>query len=278
MSATLRTFLLFLAFLGLSTTFIFAGPVLILDYHTFLGTHTSSLDFSDQEITEQLTQIAKMGYSFVRLNDAIAGKSGDKLAIVITIDDGNHSVFQAWQSVFKPLGISPFLFIYPHAVDLSRFTLKSGQIHLLQKEGLDMGAHGYFHKPMGAEAWKKNPESVRVEAFQGLEPLTALLGYRPTLFAYPYGVAPPPVQDLVKSAGYTWAFAANDKIIPVDFSDPSLNHYYVPRTIVYRWNVKRILKYLKAGIQQDKKTAEPQTVDQNPPVNVSLSASPSMNP
>ncbi len=242
----MRTFLVCLAFLGLSTTFLFAGPVLILDYHTFLGTQKSSLDFSDQEITEQLTQMAKMGYSFVRLNDAIAGKTGDKLAIVITIDDGNHSVFQAWQTVFKPLGISPFLFIYPHAVDISRFTLTSEQIHLLQKEGLDMGAHGYFHKPMSAGAWKKDPGSVRVEAFKAPEPLTAMFGYRPTLFAYPYGVAPTPVQDLVKSAGYTWAFAANAKIVPVDFSDPTLNLFFVPRTIVYRWNVPQILKYLEA--------------------------------
>jgi peptidoglycan/xylan/chitin deacetylase (PgdA/CDA1 family) len=236
---------LILGLAGLTTSRANAGPVLILDYHTFLGTHTSSLDFSDQEAIAQLREMESLGFQFVGLKDAIAGKTGDRLCIVLTIDDGNHSVFPAYFKIFKPLGLKPFLFIYPHAVDLSRFTMTSKQIQDLEKEGLDMGAHGYFHNPMGAYTWENNPESVRTEALKPAVPLTKIFGYRPTLFAYPYGVAPPPVQELVKSAGYDWAFAANEKIVPVDFSAPQLDHWLVPRTIVYRWNVAPLFRFLK---------------------------------
>ena len=249
---------------GWTATWADAGPVLILDYHTFLGTHTSSLDFSDQEAIAQLRKMKSLGFQFVGLKDAIAGKTGKRLSLVLTIDDGNHSVFPAYFKIFKPLGLKPFLFIYPHAVDLSRFTMTSKQIQELEKEGLDMGAHGYFHNPMGAYTWEHDPESIRTEALKPAEPLTKIFGYRPTLFAYPYGVAPPPVQELVRSAGYTWAFAANEKIVPVDFSDPQLDHWLVPRTIVYRWSVARLFSYLKTYAERHGMKAQPATVGNAP--------------
>ena len=38
---------------------------------------------------------------------------------------------------------------------------------------------------------------------------------------------------------------ANEKIVPVNFEDPQLDHYAVPRTIIYRWNLKSVLQALK---------------------------------
>ena len=222
-----------------------AGPVLILDYHTFLGTKTSTLDYSDKVMGEQLDRMKAMGFQFVTLPDAIAGKTGPRLSIVLTIDDGNHSIYQAMHKVFEPRHLKPFLFIYPHAIDRSRFTITSARVHELEKEGFLFGAHGYYHLPMTEHAWRTNPEQVRHEALWPAEPLTKILGYRPTMFAYPYGFAPPAVQKLVLSAGYTWAFAADDKIVPVDFSDPHLAHGYVPRTIVYHWNLPILMRYLE---------------------------------
>ena len=45
---------------------------------------------------------------------------------------------------------------------------------------------------------------------------------------------------------YAWSFAADDKVVPVRFDDLSLDHMAVPRTIVYRWNLERVMATLAA--------------------------------
>lgn len=84
--------LLLLLFIIAPWTFSANNQVIILVYHTFLGAHTSSLDFSKEEFIQQLDKIAQYGFHWVSLDDAVAGNVQGSKNIVMTIDDGNHSV------------------------------------------------------------------------------------------------------------------------------------------------------------------------------------------
>jgi peptidoglycan/xylan/chitin deacetylase (PgdA/CDA1 family) len=229
-----------------------AGKVVILDYHSFLGTGKSNLDYSEKELAADLDAISAMGYKFVNLDDAIAGKIEGQANVVVTIDDGNHSVYQAVKDVFEPRGIKPYLFIYPAIVmKRSRFAITADQLKTLASDGCGIGAHGFYHNPITDKAWARNPKSFTTEITRPGPALAKILGAPPTMFAYPYGVFASRAEDEVAAAGYAWAFAADDKIRQVSFDDAGLDHMAVPRTITYRYQRKALLKTLKQFLDYD---------------------------
>ena len=224
-----------------------SGKVLILDYHTFLGNGTSSMDYNLQEFGAQLDRMRSLGWQLVSLEAALAGHlSGDK-NIAITIDDGHRTVYDAVLKVLLPREVPAELFVFPHPIGRSIHYLKVGALRELMVSGMGVGAHGFYHLKMTAKAWARNPKSVMNEALWPGDALLHMTGKTPTLFAYPYGVAAPAAEASVEAAGYAWGFLADGKIQPVDLTDPKLDHYAIPRTIVYRSGVKALFQYLKTA-------------------------------
>lgn len=239
------------------------GRVFILDYHTFLGTRRSSLDYAPAELARQLDEIAALGYRFVDLGDAIAGRIEGDRNVVLTIDDANHSVYQAFGEVLRPRAIHPELFVYPGPIlGKSRFFLSPAQLAELAARGCGIGAHGFYHEYMTIKAWKADPRRVEKEAKGPGPALELMLGKKPRLFAYPFGVGSPQAAALLRDAGYDYAFAAADKLVAVDFADPALDRYAVPRAIVYLWNRNAIMRGLaaQAGVALPRAAARAGTV------------------
>jgi peptidoglycan/xylan/chitin deacetylase (PgdA/CDA1 family) len=229
-----------------------AGKVVILDYHTFLGNGKSNIDYSQDELAEDLDAMSAMGYKFVSLDDAVAGRVEGNANIVITIDDGNHTVYPAFTQVFEPRGIKPYLFIYP-AIVLGhvRYALTPEQLRLLAQAGCGIGAHGYHHNPVTDKSWERNPKDFMVEISRPGPALSRIVGAAPTMFGYPFGVYSQRAEEDLAAAGYSWAFAADDKVRQVSFDDPGLDHMAVPRTITYRYQRKALLKILKRLLGYD---------------------------
>ena len=225
------------------------GQVVILDYHTFIGNGKSGLDYTLADLGAQLDRMISLGYRIVSLDDAIAGKVEGRANIVITIDDGNLSSYAACKEVFEVRGIRPELFIYPFIIGRNRHALSPTQLKELADDGCGVGAHGFYHEYMTAKAYAKDPWKVMIEVTRPAPALERLLNTRPRLFAYPFGVGCPQVERALRDAGYEWAFSASDKLSEVDFSDPVLDHYNVPRTIVYHWNRDKIFSYLAARLK-----------------------------
>jgi peptidoglycan/xylan/chitin deacetylase (PgdA/CDA1 family) len=221
------------------------GEVVILDYHTFLGNHKSALDYTPEVLASQMDAIAALGYKFVSLDDAIAGRIEGKANVVITVDDGHRTVWDAYEDVFEARSIRPELFVYPGPLlSGDKHFLSVERLAILAAKGCGIGAHGYYHEYMTEKAYQQNRRKVEVEARRPAAALEKLFGSRPSLFAYPFGVTCQKVEDILKAEGYSWAFLAGEKVKAVDFSDPGLDHFAVPRTIVYHWNRDAILKAL----------------------------------
>lgn len=223
-----------------------ASQLIILDYHSFLGSGKSSLDFSPQEFASQIDRFIALGYHFVSLPEALDGKIQDDNNLVLTIDDGHRTDWTVFMEVLKPRHIPVTLFIPAFSIRHDKHLLSIDQLRELYIEGCTIGAHGYFHNSMTTEAYEKNSASVLTEAMRPGPAIAAIIGAKPLLFAYPFGAAGAAGKAAVQRAGYAWAFAAGSKIIPVRFDDPALDHFNVPRTIVYRWNIESILRTLAA--------------------------------
>lgn len=238
-----------------------AGDVIILCYHTFLGTHTSSLDFSPAEMAADMNKIAALGYRFVTLEDAIAGKVEGSGNVVITIDDGNHSIYQAYRDVFEPRGIKPELFVYPAIISHRKFAATWEQLKEMEQAGCGIGAHGFYHEYLSPIAFERNEKKCLIEIDRPAAMLEKHLGVRPLLFAYPFGEGSPRAEAALKQAGYTWAFLGDTKVVPVRLDSPTLDRYAVPRTIVYRWSFpdvfRALRKHLEATETLPERTAPP---------------------
>ena len=221
------------------------ASVVILDYHTFLGKKGDNLDFSPAELASQLDAMAALGYRFVSLEDAIAGRIAGRGNIAITIDDGNHSVYQACREVLLPKGIRPTLFVYP-AIVLSRlaYALAPEELTGLIRDGCIIGAHGYNHNPVSDKAWEKSRKSYWNEIALPAQAIAGITGSVPVIYAYPFGKASARAEKDLAEADYEWAFTADADFGPVDLAAPGLDHMAVHRTIVYRWNYPKILKAL----------------------------------
>jgi hypothetical protein len=166
-----------------------ASSVVILDYHTFLDSKTSNIDFSLEEFASQLDAMKAMGCNFIGMEDFVTGNYKGRNNVLITIDDGNHSVYKACKEVLDPRGIRPVLFVYP-AVVLGhvRFAIKEDQLRELAAEGYVVGAHGYHHNPLSNKALAKDPKDFDHEIRLPGPALERLLGFSPLYFAYPFGV------------------------------------------------------------------------------------------
>jgi len=222
------------------------GKVVILDYHTFLGNGHSNIDYSEEELAAELDQMTAMGYKFVSLDDAIAGKVEGAANIVVTIDDGNHTVYGAFKKVLEPRGIKPYLFVYPAIVmGHVRYALTPERLSALVEAGCGVGAHGYHHNAVTDKTWDRDPKDFMTEINRPGPALKKILGAEPTMFGYPFGVYSKRAEEAVAAAGYQWAFAADEKVRQVDFSDPSLDHMAVPRTIMYRYSRGIVMRALK---------------------------------
>jgi peptidoglycan/xylan/chitin deacetylase (PgdA/CDA1 family) len=222
------------------------GKAVILDYHSFLGNGKSNLDFSEAELAAQLDEISSMGYRFVSLQDAVAGKLEGSANIVVTIDDGNHSIYAAFKDVFEPRGIKPYLFVYPAIVlGRLRYALTPERLVELSLALCGVGAHGYHHNAVTDKTWARDPKDFMDEIERPGPALARILGAAPTMFGYPFGVYSRRAEEAVAAAGYSWAFAGDDKVTQVSFSDPGLDRMAVPRTIAYRYLSGSLMKELR---------------------------------
>ncbi|MBL8967478.1 MAG: polysaccharide deacetylase family protein [Spirochaetaceae bacterium] len=222
-----------------------AGKAFILDYHTFLSSGSSSMDFDLETLAGQLDRFTTLGYRFVSLEDAIAGRIEGEANIVVTIDDGHRTVAEAYDKVFAPRGIRPTLFVYPAVIGRTGFSLGRDELRRILAAGCGLGSHGYHHEYLTAQAFAEDPRKARGEIERTGPALERLTGTRPRLFAFPFGVGSAEAEELLARNGFEYAFLAGDSLVAVDFADPSLRKLAVPRTIVYRWNAILIFAELE---------------------------------
>ncbi|HOD16721.1 MAG TPA: hypothetical protein PKI31_18525, partial [Spirochaetota bacterium] len=86
------------------------ASVSVLCYHTFLD--KKKMDpycFTVGELSSHIAQLKKQGFRFVSIGDVVSGRITGTNNVLVTIDDGNRSVYEAFQKVFKPNGIRPLL-------------------------------------------------------------------------------------------------------------------------------------------------------------------------
>lgn len=230
-----------------STAAFADGEVTVLCYHTFLGKEKLYTDFSPEEFDAQMEAITRLGYRFVSLEDIRRGTVTGSKNILITIDDGNHSIRTIYDSVFVKRGIRPVLFLYP-AIILGKVKYALRQDDLLRYKalGASFGGHGYNHLFVNEKLYQKDPRGFSREIVLCKKRNEEILGVPVTAYAYPFGVFSDITKTTLRNAGYDMAFSLRRSTLKVPLSRNE-DTFDLPRWMVTRTSWHEIQRRLSAG-------------------------------
>jgi len=233
--AALLTVAMMLCCAGAAQAASAKGTVCVLVYHSFLGDKPYPSDISMQELKAQLDFLQANGYRFVTLSDIVAGAVHGPRNILVSIDDGNQSVYQAYQEVFKPRGIKPLLCIYPNIIGKKAYALTWERLSELAGAGCDIAAHGFYHFPLNQKAYDTDPGAFRKEIFHSKATLEKRLNKKVMAFAYPNGVNAPITKQILQEAGYGCAFTVAWGPVRCPL-DRNIDRFALGRYMIYKSN------------------------------------------
>jgi len=212
-----------------------AGSVYVLCYHTFINGKKSMYDFSIDELRHQVNYFKSKGFTFVSFTDIEKGKvRGDK-NILVSIDDGNESVYRAYKEVLKPNGIKPLLGIYPCVIERKDYAMKWHQIRELAYEGCDIASHGYYHMKMNKKFYENKRKDFLFEINKSKEVIEQKVNRPVTVFIYPFGLYIKEVYDHLQRAGYKYAMNIRGSALAVPLRAGA--SFEMPRYLLTRGNI-----------------------------------------
>jgi peptidoglycan/xylan/chitin deacetylase (PgdA/CDA1 family) len=240
----MRTFLGILLLVALSVSTCFAeGRVIVLCYHSFLGENYDT-DFSPEEFQNQIKAMKSLGYHFVSFQDILSNEVTGSQNILITIDDGNRSVKNIYESVLKENEIQPILFIYPGITGKMHYSLTFHDLKNYLKEGVTIGAHGYTHEFVNQKLYDSNKKSFMREIYQSRSKLERSFSSKIAIYAYPFGSFSQITIDTLKKAGFEYSFSLKHNFLKVPLAENE-DPYNLPRYMVTKSNWKGVFSLLK---------------------------------
>lgn len=187
----------------------------VVMYHRFGESDYPATNITLEQFDSHLQAIKEGDYTVLSLPDLVERlKKGEKLpdkALAITIDDGYESIYKVAYPRFKKAGIPFSIFISTDAIDRGYSGhLNWEQVREMSKDPLVyIGAHTASHLHMAAASESRMGD----EMSRSLERLEKELGYRPDIFAFPYGEASLKAIEVVRGFGMKAAFGQHSGAI-----------------------------------------------------------------
>lgn len=225
---------LFLIGLMLTTIFVSQGyseQVNAFIYHRFDETRYPSTNISAEIFTQQLDYIKKQNVKVISLDEVatrlVTGKDLPGHAVSFSVDDAFRSFYDVGMPIIRRYGYPVTLFVNTDAVGTSGY-LNWDELKELAVEGVEIGNHTANHAYLvelqpgeTSQQWEKR---IRDDIVKAQQQFDQHLGFKPTLFAYPFGEYSTGIVEIIKDLGFKAAFAQQSGVIY-----PEHNRYILPR-------------------------------------------------
>jgi len=202
-----------------------ADSAVILMYHRFGETDMPSTNIRLEQFEAHIEELKSGPYTVLPVPEIMAaieaGRPLPERTVGITVDDAFKSVYsEAWPRL-KKAGLPFTLFVSTNAVDqgFSRY-MSWAEIKEMAEGGVTIGNHASGHHHMAA----RSKEANRADIAKAVERFEAELGFKPKLFAYPYGEASRALAEVVGEFGFTTAFGQHSGAV-----GKSSEMMYLPR-------------------------------------------------
>lgn len=208
----------------------------ILLYHRFHPTVPGSTTVTTPAFEEQLSWLVEHRYKVVRLAAVVGALRGgaplDPMTVAITVDDGRRSQYTEMFPILQRFQIPVTLFIYTDAVSYEPDALTWAEIEEMLKSGLvDVQSHTCSHPDFDKERARRSGADyesfVAAELAQSKKTLEERLRTPVEFLAWPYGVHDRDLERAAAAAGYSAAFAVEDRLAPADG-----DLFAIPRLVV----------------------------------------------
>lgn len=206
-----------------------ADSAVILMYHRFGDDRYPSTNIRLDQFESHVAELKSGGYHVLPVPEIVSairdGKPLPDRAVGITVDDAYRSVFENGWPRLKAAGFPFTLFVSTDPVDQASTGQTSeymtwDQVRELAAGGVVIGNHTATHLHMADAGPERNRRDVERAAARFEE----MLGWKPALFAYPYGEASLATARLIAEMGFPVAFGQFSGAIG---PDPEL--FYLPR-------------------------------------------------
>src|SRR6266511_1672523 len=207
----------------------------ILTFHA-IDERSSVISFAPDVFRQGLAMLWEHGYRTLRLLEAVhclrRGEAFPERSIVITFDDGYHSVFEEAFPVLQTYGMSATVFLtvgergsVKRSARLppleGRSMLCWDEIRDMHQAGIDFGAHTLTHPDLTLLP----RDQVAMEICDSKAIIQDMLGVPVSCFAYPFGRYNQSSYEIVRQH---FSCASSDKLGLISFgSDP----YALERTV-----------------------------------------------
>tara|TARA_E500000331_G_scaffold358558_1_gene426621 strand:- start:10227 stop:11201 length:975 start_codon:yes stop_codon:yes gene_type:complete len=202
-----------------------ANSAVVIMYHRFGEDNFPSTSIRIKQFEAHIAELSSGKYNVLPLVEITArmreGRPLPDRTLGISIDDAYLSVYtEAWPRL-KAAGL-PFTIFAPTARldQRSATNMTWEQLRQMHAQGADVGHHTVSHPHMPVASG----ERLEKEITRANERFQIELGYKPELFAYPYGEASAAIIERIKQAGFMAAFGQHSGVI-----GSSAENFYLPR-------------------------------------------------
>jgi len=226
-----QLFLCIIVLFVISVSAVCAAQVNAFIYHRFDENRYPSTNISADIFIQQLDYLKNNKIEVVSLGEvATCLTEKQKLpghAASLSIDDAFRSFYDVGMPIIRRYGFPVTLFVNTDSVGTSGY-LNWAEIKELAAEGVEIGnhtaSHAYLVEMLPAETYKQWQKRIEDDIEQAQQQFEANLGFRPDIFAYPFGEYSPAVVAIVQGCGFKAAFAQQSGVIYA-----GLNRLILPR-------------------------------------------------
>jgi peptidoglycan/xylan/chitin deacetylase (PgdA/CDA1 family) len=187
---------------------------------------------------EQMRALARAGYTTVSGDALVAhvarGAPLPRKPVLVTLDDGTAGQVSSALPILRRLQMRATFFVMTVVLGKPGW-LSRGQVRMLDREGMTIGAHTWDHQEVpgyGPADWRKQIDAPTRE-------LAGIVGHPIRLFAYPFGLWSSAAFPHLQEAGFTAAFQLADKL------DPQHPLWTLRRIIVPQLSGGQLLREIK---------------------------------
>ena len=201
-------------------------PVLLYHHVSDERTDMPELTLSVAAFERQVKRLRDAGFESIRLSEFLEYMAGKEVAlperpILITFDDGYEDNYRYAFPVLKREGFRAVIFMVGINFDRKN-RLTSAQIHEMQADGWEVGAHSMTHPDLA----ELTSEMMRREVTKSRRKVEQAARVSGVVFAYPGGHYSQDVMEAVEAAGYQGAFSVLSGL-----NHPERDHAYLLRRI-----------------------------------------------
>ncbi len=209
----------------------YAGQVNSFIYHRFDETRYPSTNISAEVFARQLEYVKEKNVDVISLDEVAThlaeGTTLPDHAVSFCVDDAYRSFYDVGMPIIRKYDIPVTLFVNTDAVGTSGY-LNWDELRELASEGVEIGNHtanhAYLVESQSGETCLQWEKRIRDDIEKAQRQFEKQLGFKPTLFAYPYGEYSTAVVEIIKKIGFKAAFAQQSGVI-----HPDHNRYILPR-------------------------------------------------